>query len=116
MAKRGRKRNDLASYAEGVGAFLGHVRSRWDELSEERGHLAKQLHAVINNAQTMLSEIGEGVARGAKRGRPAGTGKRGPGRPKRMLRKRGKMSAAARAKISAAQKKRWAAQKGGTRP
>lgn len=112
MATRGRKSNDLASYAEGVGTFLGQVRSRWDQLSKERGHLAKQLRGVVDNAQAMLSEIGEGVQRGSRRGRPATTATktRRRGRPKGR-----KMSAAARAKIAAAQRKRWAAQKAGAK-
>jgi hypothetical protein len=41
------------------------------------------------------------------------TGKRGPGRPKGSGKKRKPMSKAARAKIAAAQKARWAKQKAG---
>jgi hypothetical protein len=117
MPNRRPKGSSLASYAEDVGTFLGQVRSRWDELSNERDRLAKQLRGVINNAQSMLTEISGGVAKGIKRGRPAGSKNRAAGRtkgrPGRL--KRRKMSAAARAKISAAQKKRWAAKRAGTR-
>lgn len=109
MAKRGQKQSNLASYAEGVGTFLGQIRSRWDHLSQERGALTKQLQGVINNAQSMLSEITEGVQRGVKRGRPVGSANVAVA--KRGKRKRRKMSAAARAKIAAAQRRRWAKHK-----
>jgi hypothetical protein len=46
------------------------------------------------------------VRRGRRLGRPPGSGKRGPGRPRRR-----RLSAKARKAISDAQKKRWAAKK-----
>ncbi len=75
-------------------------------LRRAQAQLEKQIDG-IRNAIASLTGVGAGLG-GAKRGRPAG--KRGPGRPKGGGKKRGrrKMSAAARARISAAQKKRWA--------
>jgi hypothetical protein len=76
-----------------------------------------------------LNQLAHQAAAAGKRGRRvadsfvAGYQKRGPGRPKGSKNKKGiiiggkrkrrKMSAAARAKISAAQKARWAKQKAG---
>jgi hypothetical protein len=60
-----------------------------DALKAERERLSRAI-AVL-----------EGSSRGARRGRPPGGSRKGPRR----------MSAAARARISAAQKKRWAAVK-----
>ncbi len=69
-------------------------------LRRAEAQLEKQLEGV-RNAISSLQATG-GVGRGRPPGKPTGSG------PKR----RRKMSRAARAKISAAQKARWAKQKG----
>jgi hypothetical protein len=72
-------------------------------LRRTEAELEKQLEAV----RAAISALGAG---GAKRGRPAG--KRGPGRPKGSgKKKRRKLSPEGRARIAAAQKKRWAEKK-----
>src|SRR5262249_60876491 len=77
--------------------------------------IVKQLPRLRDEASNLLSQRGHGAERVIRRGRPAGSGavaRRGPGRPKGSGRGgRRTMSAAARAKISAAQKLRWAKQK-----
>lgn len=74
-----------------------------DGLRRAEQELEKQL-AGVRTAISSL-EFGGAVS-------PASPGRR-RGRPARTGRKRRKMSAAARAKISAAQKKRWAKQRAG---
>ena len=86
----------------------------------------KELEAQLAGVRAAVASLASSgaVATGRKRGRPAGSkNKRGPGRPAgstnkaiiivggKTKRKRRKMSAKARAAISAAQKKRWAKQK-----
>ena len=73
-------------------------------LRKAEAQLEKQLEGVRSAIASLI-----GAGGGVKRGRPAGTGKRGPGRPKRRGRR--KMSAASRKAISDAQKARWAKQK-----
>ena len=74
----------------------------------------QQLEKQLDSVRTTISSLQSGGAGTVRRGRPPGTGKRGPGRPKGSgKRKRKPMSAEARAKIAEAQKKRWAAQKSG---
>ncbi len=68
-------------------------------LRRTEAQLEKQLESV-RSAITSLAGGGAGTK--SKRGRPKGSGK------KRGRRKGAKMSAAARKKISDAQKKRWA--------
>lgn len=58
--------------------------------------------ARLRQAKALLA--GDGAARGARAGRPAGFHATGP-------RKKRRLSAEARAKIAAAQRKRWAKQK-----
>ena len=80
----------------------------------EREQLVAELRSVMASAGTLLSDLGETVGgpAGRRRGRPPGTGKRGTGRRKKGGRRKGfKMSAEAKAKIAAAQKKRWAKQR-----
>ena len=62
----------------------------------------KEVEAQLTSIRNAIASLGGGI--GAKRGRPKGS-KNAPAR------KRRKMSAAGRARISAAQKKRWAKQK-----
>ena len=77
-------------------------------LRKVEAQLEKQLEGVRSAIASLT-----GAGGGGKRGRPAGTGQRGPGRPKGSGRKRGRrtMSAASRKAISDAQKARWAKQK-----
>lgn len=109
----------IEEFAEDLGRLLGTARTKAEGWLGQRQQIAKHLEDIRDTATSLLQQLGHGVvALTRRRGRPAGSGrsagrvaKRGPGRPKGSGRKRRTMSAAASAKISAAQKKRWAAQK-----
>jgi hypothetical protein len=105
----------IEEFAEDLGRILGTARSKADSWLSQRQAIVKQLTQLRDEASKLLSQLGHQAERAIRRGRPAGSGKvakRGPGRPKGSGRGgRRKMSAAARAKISAAQKLRWAKQK-----
>jgi hypothetical protein len=107
----------LEEFAEDLGRLLGTARSKAEGWLGQRQAIVKQLTQLRDEASKLLTQLGHGAERVIRRGRPAGSKnvvKRGPGRPKGSgARKRRKMSAAARAKISAAQKARWAKQKAG---
>ena len=117
-------------FAEDLGRILGTARAKADSWLGQRQAIVKQLTQLRDEASSLLNELGEQAAAAGQRGGRvadsfvAGYQKRGPGRPKVSKnrkgiiivggkRKRRKMSAAARAKISAAQKARWAKQKAG---
>src|SRR5262245_59894050 len=109
----------LEDFAEELGRLLGTAEAKAKGWLSQREQIAKTLAGIRDTANSLLNQLGEratGVARvvqRGRRGRPPGLGKRGPGRPKLSGKKPGrpkrwKMSAKARAAISAAQKKRWA--------
>ena len=102
-------------FAEDLGKLLGTAQVKAQGWLGQRTQIAKALEDVRDTASRLLADLGHEAQRAvpSRRGRPPGSGtsKRGPGRPKGSGRKRRKMSAAARAKISAAQKARWARQK-----
>lgn len=108
MAKRGRRRKTtLDTTAEGIGRTLGQLANRFEHWVNQRDALAADLRQVVGAGQRMLSELGStAVRRVGGVGVGNGRKRRKGGRPKGS-----KMSAAARAKISAAQKARWAKQK-----
>ena len=116
MAKKASPSGKLEGFAEDLGRILGTARSKADSWLGQRQAIVKQLTQLRDEASNLLSQLGHGAERVIRRGRPAGSGsvaKRGPGRPKGSVKVGGRrtMSAAARAKISAAQKLRWAKQK-----
>ena len=118
------KANDaLGDFAEDLGRFLGQVQNRATSWLEQRQAIAEQLTQIRDTANQYLNQLGtegtqfaERFQRG-RRGRPPGTGaKRGPGRPPGSASAPApgagrKMSAAARKRISEAQKARWAKQR-----
>ena len=120
----------IGGFAEDLGRILGQARNKADSWLGQRQAIVKQLTQLRDEASSLLNQLGEQAAAAGQRGRRvadsfvAGYRKRGPRRPKGSKNKRGiiivgskrkrrKMSAAARAKISAAQKARWAKQKAG---
>ena len=120
----------IEAFAEDLGRILGTARAKADSWLGQRQAIVKQLTQLRDEASTLLNQLGEQAVAAGQRGRRvagsfvAGYQKRGPGRPKGSKNRRGiiivsgkrrrrKMSAAARAKISAAQKRRWAKQKAG---
>jgi len=105
----------IEDFAEELGKLLGTAQKAEGWLGQ-RQQITKTLQGIRDTATSLLQQLGHDavtVVRRGRRGRPPGGGnKRGPGRPPGSgTRKRRKMSAEARAKISVAQKKRWAKQK-----
>jgi hypothetical protein len=106
----------IEDFAADLGKMLGTARAKAEGWLSQRQAIVKNLVALRDEASKLLSQLGHGAqAAVARRGRPAGSKnavKRGPGRPAGSgTKKRRKMSAKARAAISAAQKARWAKQK-----
>jgi hypothetical protein len=97
----------IEEFAEDLGRLLGTARTKAEGWLGQRKQIAKHLEEIRDTAAHLLTELGH-EAQAAMRGGRAGYAKRGPGRPAGAPRKRRKMSAEARAKIAAAQKKRWA--------
>src|SRR4029434_8872264 len=107
----------IGGFAEDLGRLLGQARNKADSWLGQRQAIVKQLTQLRDEASSLLNQLGEQAVAAGKRGRRvaecfvAGYQKRGPGRPKGSRSKRGitvvggkrrrrKMSAAARAKIS----------------
>ena len=109
MAKKESKFED---FAEELGKLLGNAQAKAEGWLGQRTQIAKSLEGIRDTASKLLSDLGHQAQRIARKGRLAvgkTVTKRRPARPAGpMARKRRKMSAAARAKISAAQKARWA--------
>lgn len=103
----------IEGFAEDLGRLLGTAQAKAQGWLGQRKQIATTLEGIRDTATKLLSDLGHEAQRIVRRGRPPGSGERGPGRPKGSGRKRRKMSAEARAKISAAQKKRWAVKKAG---
>jgi hypothetical protein len=115
MAKR-KTEQQIVGFAEDLGKFLGEAEKRASSWLGQRKAILEQLTAVRDKAADLIQTMSGGENpfpwQKPKRGQPAGATKRGPGRPRKTRGpgrpKGGKMSAAGRAAISAAQKKRWA--------
>ena len=104
----------LKNFAEDLGTLLGHAQNKADSWLGQRKAIAKQLVGVRDTASRLLAQLGiDDTPPPARRGRKPGSKNRvkataGPGRP---AKKKRAMSAEAREKIAAAQRKRWAKQK-----
>lgn len=110
MAKRGRPRKSrLDKAAAGIGRTLGQVMNKMDRWRKQRDEIASDIRHVVGTGQKILAELGHAGQSAVSEVRSL-QGKSRGGRRKGF-----KMSAAARAKISAAQKARWAKQKAGPR-
>ena len=116
----------IESFAQDLGKMLGTAQKKAEGWLGQRQAIVKSLTELRDTATKLLTDLGHEAERvvlrggkpGRKPGRPAGSkNKRGPGRPKAaevpFPRHRRKMSAAARKKISEAQKARWAKLKAG---
>jgi len=100
----------IGNFAEDLGKMLGHARSKAEGWLGQRQAIVKNLTQLRDEATKLLNQLGHdagGVVARARRGRPAGT----KNTPNTGMRKKRKMSAAARKAISDAQKARWAKQK-----
>ena len=107
--------HQIEEFAEDLGKMLGHARSKAEGWLGQRQAIVKNLTQLRDEATSLLSQLGHdagNVVNRVRRGRPAGSKNvkdaRGDAAP---IRKRRKMSAKARAAISAAQKARWAKRK-----
>jgi hypothetical protein len=111
----------IEDFADDLGKMLGHARNKAEGWLGQREQIVKNLTQLRDEATKLLSQLGHQAAIAGRRGRKAVSTavagiRPGPGRPagsKNAIiivggKKRRKMSAKARAAISAAQKKRWA--------
>src|SRR2546423_1993401 len=107
----------IGGFAEDLGRLLGQARNKAEGWLGQRQAIVKQLTGLRDEATHLLRQLGHEAVAAGRRGRRAvntavtGMQKRGSEQVKGLRRKRRKMSAEARAKISAAQKKRWARQR-----
>lgn len=105
----------IEEFADDLGKMLGHARTKAEGWLGQRKTIVKNLTELRDEATKLLTQLGHNVVAEvpfprARHGRPVGTAKRGPGRPKGSGKKR-TMSAKARKAIGDAQRKRWAKQK-----
>ena len=99
----------IEAFAEDLGRLLGSARSKADTWLNQRRQIAKHLTDIRDTASHLLTQLGEQTNRlRGKQSKPAVQDAPAPISRK----KRRKMSAKARAAISAAQKARWAKVKG----
>jgi len=114
-----RKESQVDTFAEELGKLLGSAKAKAQGWLGQRKSIAAQLATIRDTASELLHNLTEsggsveGIVAGltGRRKHPRGSkSKRGrPAKPTASgTRKRKRMSAAARAKISAAQKARWA--------
>jgi hypothetical protein len=104
----------IEDFAEELGRLLGSARAKADSWLGQRQQIAKTLEGIRDTATSLLSRLGhQAQAVVKRRGRPAATAASTADVAPAPLskKKRRKMSAAARKKISEAQKARWAKQK-----
>jgi hypothetical protein len=106
-----KKESKFEDFAEELGKLLGNAQAKAEGWLGQRTQIAKSLEGIRDTASKLLTDLGHQAQRIARKGQLAvgRTVKRGPGRPAGPIaKKRRKMSAKARAAISAAQKARWA--------
>jgi hypothetical protein len=106
----------LGDFAEDLGRFLGSTQAKASAWLDQRQKLLDSLMKVRDTAAHYIEQLG-GSAAAPRRGRrpkaaaptaPAAPSSRRPGRPRKQKRT---LSPEARAKISAAQRARWARQR-----
>lgn len=110
MAKGAR---NLESFTEDLGRLLGTVQAKAQGWLNQRRTVAKQLTEIRDTASRLLTQLGQESGLALKRGRAAYIAV-SDGSASATKKKRRRMSRSARAKISAAQKARWAKVKAAT--
>ena len=103
MAKRGRKATGMNATAESVGAALGKIAARVDHWKSQRAEIVSDIQKMLGYTQHLLTDLGHNVETRGSAAWKEITRKKG-GRPKGY-----KMSAATKAKLRAAWKRRKAA-------
>jgi hypothetical protein len=124
MAKRASGENatstehKLEEFAEDLGGLLGTARAKAEGWLGQRQEIVKHLSEIRDTATKLLTDLGHQAQEVAHRGRPPGSQNNTaqvlskiPGLAATAGRKKRTMSAEARARISAAQKARWAKRK-----
>jgi hypothetical protein len=121
----GKTNDTLGDFAEDLGRLLGTAQTKATAWLEQRQNIASQLTEIRDTANKYLHQLGSEGAQLAgrfqkgRRGRPPGSGarrsvRRPPGSADAPAPGAGRtMSAAARKRISEAQKLRWAKQRKG---
>jgi len=101
----------VVEFAEDLGRLLGTAQAKADGWMNQRKSVTDQLTQIRDTANRYIQQLTGGSAAGApaKRGRPAGS--KATGAAKRQGTKR-TLSPEARERIAAAQRARWAKQKG----
>ena len=107
-----RKGSQIEDFADELGKLLGNAQAKAENWLGQRIKITEALESIRETAAELLTDLGHQARRIARRGRLAGrktlTKRRAVKRAERPGKKRRKMSAKARAAISAAQKARWA--------
>jgi ElaB/YqjD/DUF883 family membrane-anchored ribosome-binding protein len=103
LANRRRPKTRLTAAAEGIGTGLGRLAARYDALVKQRDELADELRDYVKHAEKLLGNLSQTAALRVSR-----TKKRAAKTVKQVKRR---FSPAARAKLRAAAKARWAAAK-----
>ena len=109
----------IEGFAEDLGKLLGTAQAKASSWLDQRKSIAEQLTQIRDTANDYLqrlsgeaSNVVAAVRRGARRGRPPGSGKKtGPYKAPAAAvkgKRKGGMSPAGRAAVAAAQKARWA--------
>jgi len=114
MAKRPATSTEakVEAFAGDLGHLLGTARAKADSWLNQRQEIVKHLTGIRDTASNLLTQLGQESQRAMKRGRAAYQAA-GGGSNKTITvvggkKKRRTMSKAARAKIAAAQRARWA--------
>lgn len=105
------KESKIDDFTDELGKLLGTAKARAEGWLGQRAQIAKALEGIRDTASTLLSDLGHRAQRVVRKGRAAASkrvAKRGPAKPAETIGRKRKMSAKARAAISAAQKARWA--------
>jgi hypothetical protein len=117
MAKRPTTSTEakVEAFAEDLGHILGTARAKADSWLNQRQEIVKHLTGIRDTASNLLTQLGHKSQRAMKRGRAAYQAA-ADGSSKAIIifagkKKRRRMSKAARAKIAAAQRARWARMK-----
>ena len=103
MAKSGRRESTLNAAAEGIGSGLGRLAARYDALVKQRDELAHELRSYVTHAEKLLGNLGHSAATKISRTETQAV--------KAVTQVKRQFSPAARAKLQAAAKARWAAAK-----
>jgi hypothetical protein len=101
----------IETWAEDLGRVLGTARARADTWLNQRQEIVRHLTGIRDTASNLLTQLGQQSQRAIKGGRAAYRAAVATDTPAAGGKKRRRMSKAARAKIAAAQRARWARQK-----